>query len=86
MGGTQGIINRVNADGSSDSGFHRPSGTLGPGGAVIWLKRTSGETPRPAPRRGDAAAGPAVTGFGGDLPAFMLLRPRTDAKSEDTDA
>jgi plastocyanin len=27
-------------------------GPLGPGGAVIWLKRASGETPRPAPAKG----------------------------------
>ena len=27
-------------------------GPLGPGGAVIWLKRANGETPRPAPARG----------------------------------
>jgi plastocyanin len=27
-------------------------GAQGPGGAVIWLKRVGGETPRPAPARG----------------------------------
>ena len=27
-------------------------GTAGPGGAVVWLKRANGETPRPAPARG----------------------------------
>ena len=29
---------------------------------------------------------PRVTGFGADMPSFMLLRPRLAAKSEDTDA
>src|SRR5271166_4114113 len=33
--------------------------------------------PRREPRRRDDDLGPAVTGFGSDLPAFMLLRPRT---------
>ncbi len=27
-------------------------GTPGPGGAVVWLKRTNGETPRPSPAKG----------------------------------
>jgi plastocyanin len=34
------------------SGSIAGGGTPGPGGAVIWLKRASGETPRPAPARG----------------------------------
>src|SRR5436190_1933663 len=34
------------------SGTIAGGGTPGPGGAVVWLKRASGETPRPAPARG----------------------------------
>src|SRR4051812_35329565 len=34
------------------SGSVSGGGTQGPGGAVIWLKRVGGETPRPAPARG----------------------------------
>jgi plastocyanin len=37
----------VNVTGTLSGG-----GTLGPGGAVIWLKRSNGETPRPAPAKG----------------------------------
>jgi len=44
------------------------------------------EAPRREPRRRDDDLGPAVTGFGSDLPAFMLLRPRPVAKSKDTEA
>jgi plastocyanin len=36
----------------SVSGSIAGGGTQGPGGAVVWLKRASGETPRPAPARG----------------------------------
>ena len=36
----------------------------------------------PAPARRDEDFGQPVTGFGGDVPAFMLLRPRTTAKEE----
>jgi superfamily II DNA/RNA helicase len=46
----------------------------------------SRDAARREPRRRDDDLGGAVTGFGGDLPAFMLLRPRTVAKSEDTDS
>jgi plastocyanin len=34
------------------SGTVSGGGPQGPGGAVIWLKRTNGETPRPAPAHG----------------------------------
>jgi plastocyanin len=34
------------------SGTVAGGGPQGPGGAVIWLKRANGETPRPAPARG----------------------------------
>jgi plastocyanin len=34
------------------SGVISGGGVAGPGGAVIWLKRASGETPRPSPARG----------------------------------
>jgi plastocyanin len=34
------------------SGTISGGGTPGPGGAVVWLKRANGETPRPAPARG----------------------------------
>jgi plastocyanin len=37
----------VNVSGTLSGG-----GTLGPGGAVIWLRRTNGDTPRPAPAKG----------------------------------
>ena len=37
----------VNVSGTLSGG-----GTLGPGGAVVWLKRSNGETPRPAPAKG----------------------------------
>ncbi len=36
----------------SVSGTVSGGGPLGPGGAVIWLKRANGETPRPAPAHG----------------------------------
>src|SRR5579863_6245033 len=36
----------------SVSGTVAGGGATGPGGAVIWLKRATGETPRPAPARG----------------------------------
>ena len=36
----------------SVSGTVSGGGPQGPGGAVIWLKRAGGETPRPAPARG----------------------------------
>jgi plastocyanin len=36
----------------SVSGKVSGGGAQGPGGAVIWLKRVGGETPRPAPARG----------------------------------
>jgi hypothetical protein len=35
---------------------------------------------RREPRRQDGDLGPGVTGFGNDLPAFMLLRSRGAAK------
>ncbi len=44
-------------------------------------KRTPSPPPPPPPRRGDDLGAP-VTGFGGDVPAFMLLRPRSPAKEE----
>jgi len=46
---TPGIEPRltVNVSGTLSGG-----GTLGPGGAVIWLKRATGETPHPAPAKG----------------------------------
>ncbi|HXI54614.1 MAG TPA: hypothetical protein VNO55_01035, partial [Polyangia bacterium] len=34
------------------SGTVAGGGPLGPGGAVVWLKRVGGETPRPTPARG----------------------------------
>ena len=36
----------------SVSGTVSGGGAQGPGGAVVWLKRVGGETPRPAPARG----------------------------------
>ena len=36
----------------SVSGTIAGGGSQGPGGAVVWLKRANGETPRPAPARG----------------------------------
>jgi plastocyanin len=36
----------------SVSGTVSGGGPQGPGGAVVWLKRVGGETPRPAPARG----------------------------------
>jgi plastocyanin len=36
----------------SVSGTVSGGGAQGPGGAVVWLKRAGGETPRPAPARG----------------------------------
>ncbi len=38
--------------------------------------------PRREPRQRDDDTGPAVTGFGAELPAFMLLRARPAAKEE----
>src|SRR3954453_5719966 len=37
---------------ASVSGTVSGGGPQGPGGAVIWLKKTNGETPRPAPAHG----------------------------------
>jgi plastocyanin len=37
---------------ASVSGTIAGGGAPGPGGAVVWLKRANGETPRPAPARG----------------------------------
>ena len=34
------------------SGTVTGGGTPGPGGAVVWLKRTNGDTPRPSPAKG----------------------------------
>jgi plastocyanin len=34
------------------AGLISGGGAAGPGGAVVWLKRANGETPRPAPARG----------------------------------
>src|SRR5258707_864463 len=34
------------------SGTIAGGGALGPGGAVVWLKRVGGETPRPSPAKG----------------------------------
>jgi plastocyanin len=38
--------------GASVSGVVSGGGAQGPGGAVLWLKRVGGETPRPVPARG----------------------------------
>jgi plastocyanin len=38
--------------GVSVSGTIAGGGSPGPGGAVVWLKRANGDTPRPAPARG----------------------------------
>ena len=38
--------------GTTVSGTVSGGGSHGPGGAVIWLKRVGGETPKPAPARG----------------------------------
>ena len=43
---------RARAQPVAVSGTIAGGGTPGPGGAVVWLKRASGETPRPAPARG----------------------------------
>ena len=43
---------RAPAPGVSVSGTVTGGGSHGPGGAVIWLKRIGGETPKPAPARG----------------------------------
>jgi plastocyanin len=37
---------------ASVSGTVSGGGTLGPGGAVVWLRKLGGDTPRPAPARG----------------------------------
>ena len=39
-------------------------------------ERDRGERDRGGRRREEEHAGPAVTGFGSDIPAFMLLRTR----------
>jgi len=38
------------------SGTVTGGGTLGPGGAVVWLKRLGGEMPRPTPAKGKVVA------------------------------
>ena len=43
---------RAPSPGVSVSGTVTGGGSHGPGGAVIWLKRIGGETPKPAPARG----------------------------------
>jgi len=43
---------RAHAAGATVSGTVTGGGSHGPGGAVIWLKRIGGETPKPAPARG----------------------------------
>ncbi len=43
---------RAPAPGVTVSGTVTGGGSHGPGGAVIWLKRIGGETPKPAPARG----------------------------------
>ena len=43
---------RAPTSSGSVSGTVSGGGALGPGGAVIWLKRVGGETPRPAPAHG----------------------------------
>jgi plastocyanin len=43
---------RERAPAVSVGGTVSGGGAAGPGGAVVWLKRTDGETPRPAPARG----------------------------------
>jgi plastocyanin len=43
---------RPRAAGATVSGTVMGGGSHGPGGAVIWLKRIGGETPKPAPARG----------------------------------
>jgi superfamily II DNA/RNA helicase len=54
-------------------------GRGGEGGAPV-------PPPRREPRLQEDDRSPAVTGFGDDMPAFMLLRPRSAAKTEDTEA
>jgi plastocyanin len=49
---TEAEATRPSAALASVSGTVAGGGAQGPGGAVIWLKRAGGETPRPAPARG----------------------------------
>ena len=64
------------------SGTVAGGGTAGPGGAVIWLKRANGETPRPAP-----AHGKVISQKGKAFVPHVLAVPvgtKVDFRNEDT--
>jgi plastocyanin len=64
------------------SGTVAGGGSPGPGGAVVWLKRASGETPRPAPARGKV-----ISQKGKAFVPHVLAVPvgtKVDFRNEDT--
>jgi plastocyanin len=64
------------------SGLVSGGGAPGPGGAVIWLKRVGGETPRPAP-----AKGKVISQRGKSFVPHVLAVPvgtKVDFRNEDT--
>ncbi|HEY2731680.1 MAG TPA: hypothetical protein VGK52_17170 [Polyangia bacterium] len=64
------------------SGTVAGGGTAGPGGAVVWLKRANGETPRPAP-----AHGKVISQKGKAFVPHVLAVPvgtKVDFRNEDT--
>jgi plastocyanin len=64
------------------SGTIAGGGTPGPGGAVVWLKRANGETPRPAPARGKV-----ISQRGKAFVPHVLAVPvgtKVDFRNEDT--
>jgi plastocyanin len=64
------------------SGTVSGGGTPGPGGAVVWLKRANGETPRPAP-----AKGKTISQRGKAFVPHVLAVPvgtKVDFRNEDT--
>jgi plastocyanin len=52
LGGDGPVVGRAPVPVGTVSGRVSGGGGQGPGGAVVWLKRVGGETPRPAPARG----------------------------------
>ncbi|MEJ0020476.1 MAG: DEAD/DEAH box helicase [Acetobacteraceae bacterium] len=76
--------------GAREAGAH-DAGQRPPAAPPAKRRRASEPGPRNAPRTRDTRqrdddADTHVTGFGNDIPAFMLLRSRTAAKPEDTEA
>jgi plastocyanin len=64
------------------SGTVAGGGSPGPGGAVVWLKRANGETPRPAPARGKV-----ISQKGKAFVPHVLAVPvgtKVDFRNEDT--